>query len=188
MKELFQLLKQHNLSPNGFYLIYCLQNQCDLDLPVNHGTEITKLKFGGFLTEDLKLTDSSKSILNDVEIHNLKTVHKVKEELKDNFSENIEIYRKKFPLGSGKRTSLKELEPKFTWFFKMNPQFTWEIVLNATDRYIESCKDLTYCRTAGYFIKKGVGPNVISDLATWCESYIEESNEPAKAQEFDKLI
>lgn len=193
MKELFQLLKRHNLSPNGFYLIYCLGNNTNFELNIPLAAELYKLQEAGYVDEKNRLTNKAKIVLIESGKIYLRNVKSIKDELDTNYKDNIEKYRMLFPSGviEGKRLrcTSAELTPKFVWFFKTYPQFTWDNVLNATKSYLESkASDMKYCRNASYFIKKTEHTNTISDLASWCESYIEESNEPKKINEFDKLI
>lgn len=186
MKDLFQLLKDLQLSPNGYYILYCIDNQCDLDLPVNHATEVTKLELGGFL-EDGVMTSKAKKALIQCELKQIRNLDRIKVDLDENFRNNIEVYRKKFPITGGRRTSSKELTERFKWFFKTNPQFTWEMVQKATDQYMQTYADSPYCRTAGYFVKKGFGSTVISDLASWCEALKDQEEEGPKDMGFQKL-
>jgi len=185
MKELFLLLKQKNLSPNGYYILYSLESKEKLDLTIPYSAEITRLKHNGFLDENTNLTNEAKIILIEaarIFIKQSKTVH---DELGADFTENVKKYRETFPPGLKSnrmlRTGITDLSPRFVWFFKTYPQITWEQVFLATEKYVESFgKDLTYCKSASYFIKKDDKTrNSISDLATWCEGLTEEDSEPS---------
>lgn len=101
-------------------------------------------------------------------------------ETKD-FTENVEKYRSLWPKGvlpSGKpaKSSVKDLEQRFKWFFK-NYDFDWEDILKSTEAYISSQAENGYrfMRTAAYFIYKQDTPQLrISTLADWCENSTEE--------------
>jgi len=182
MKDLFLLLKQKNLSPNGYYILYCMDNNCDLDLPVSHGTEEFKLKVEGFLDENSKLTEKAREVLIQAERQQIKQLKNVSKELDDSFKENVLKYKDLFPKGivAGKalRVGSKELETRLTWFFKSYPQFTWDTIFKATEKYIDAqSSDMRYCMRSDYFIKKDdKSKSSVSLLAAWCEQ-INESDD-----------
>ena len=183
MKELFQLLKQKNLSPNGYYILYSLQNKEKLDLKISYSAEITKLKYNEFLDESVNLTNEAILILEEACCLFSNQPKEIQKETVSEFTENVKKYREIFPPGLKHnrmlRTGIMELSPRFVWFFKTYPQITWDEVFLATEKYVDSFgKDLTYCKSASYFIKKeDKTRNLISDLATWCEGLTEEDSE-----------
>ena len=89
MKKLFQLLKTANLTPNGYYLMYCLTKNELIELPISHTTECQKLKILGYLDSSSNLTEKGKQVFDVIE--NYKSDKKVPpikniEEFKDNVS------------------------------------------------------------------------------------------------------
>lgn len=185
MKELFHILKQKNLSPNGFYILYSLQSKEKLELTIPYSAEITRLKHNGFLNENATLTDLAKLTLNEIlsiSVGQENVSKSITPTIDENFIDNVKRYRETFPAGvrNGRvlRTGVAELTPRLLWFFKSYPQFSWEQVLLATEKYVESFgKDLTYCKSASYFIKKeDRNRNPASELATWCENLEEEES------------
>lgn len=159
-----------------------MENNCDLDLPVNHGTEEFKLKVEGFLDDKSKLTEKARTILIQAERQQIKQLKSVSKELDDSFKENVAKYKELFPRGivAGKalRVGNKELEGRLSWFFKNYPQFTWDIVFKATEKYIEAqSNDMRFCMRSDYFIKKDdKSKSSVSLLAAWCEQ-VNESDE-----------
>lgn len=177
MKDLFQLLKKHNLTPNGHYILFSYNEKIDCsDLP-GQAAEITRLKYYGFLDKVTGVpTDLAKGVLaeaNKLMTRNVKNLH---DELDEEFSNNVKKYRDLFPAGiqhgRALRTSVTDLTPRFVWFFKAFPAITWEMVFRATEKYIDSFgKNLTYCKSSSYFIKKeDKSKSSLSELATWCEN------------------
>lgn len=96
---------------------------------------------------------------------------------------NLKEYREIFPSGilpTGKpaRTHIDELKKKMNTFFINNPQYDWDLVLDATEAYVEYFRkqDYSFMKTAGYFIYK----NNESDLASYCEKLLEEGDNNTK--------
>ena len=196
MKDLFHLLKLRNVTPNGYYILYSLDQNLSFDLPIPYAAEVFKLKHLGLIDDDSKLTQEGRMFLIETYRIQLKQVKSINDELDSSFRENVETYRLLFPKGvvDGKalRSSMTDLVPAFIWFFKVYPQFTWENVINATKLYLESHQgNYTYCKTAGYFIKKqDKSKNYISLLATWCEAEIDGNDQPSSniVDDFNKLV
>ena len=159
-----------------------MENNCDLDLPVSHGTEEFKLKVEGFLDEKSKLTDKAREVLIQAERQQIRQLKNVSKELDESFKENVAKYKELFPRGivSGKalRVGNKELEVRLSWFFKTYPQFTWDTIFKATEKYIEAqSNDMRFCMRSDYFIKKDdKAKSSVSLLAAWCEQ-VNESDE-----------
>jgi hypothetical protein len=93
------------------------------------------------------------------------------------FSLRLEEFRNMFPKGNlptGKpaRTNLTELKKKMSAFFIQNPKYDWDLVLDATEAYVEHFRkqDYNYMRTAGYFISKDGD----SELASYCQLLLED--------------
>ena len=93
--------------------------------------------------------------------------------------ENIAAYRELFPKGmlpSGQpsRVTVKELEKKFQWFFT-NYSYEWEVILKATEHYIETYRQegFKYMKTSGYFISKTDKGVTTSTLANYCDMMLE---------------
>ena len=198
MKDLFQLLKQKKLSPNGYYLLYCLDSNIEFgefDLPVPKAAELFKLKQTGLIDESGNISMEGKLVVIEATKLYLRQVKSIKDELDDDYKSNVEKYRDLFPAGvvEGKRlkSTSSELTARFIWFFKSFPQFSWNTVLGATADYIESkAQEMKFCRNASYFIKKSENGGTISDLASWCEAYDEEKkeNEKRMPSTFNKLL
>ena len=188
MGEIFLKMSQAELTPNMFYILYCMHAGIVPDKSVNSSLEITRLKANDWLSEDLDLTN--KSIIFMVEIDGyFKKSKKLtsKELMGDNFMLNIQAYVNIFPnkkLSSGKyaRVPAKSLENSFRWFFDTY-NFDWQIIFSATQKYISEyeSKDYEYMRNSQYFLRKqNIDKSWDSDLATYCE-YL--SNDPEEENE-----
>lgn len=167
----------------------CLSKNLSLDLPIPYSTETHKLKLLGYLDDKHSLTPKAIELISaaDAIISNPKETVVGQTIITDEFKAQVAKYREIFPKGvvNGKalRGGSAELTARFVWFFKEFPQYTWDHVLNATQNYINSFgTDLTYCKTAVYFIKKDdKNKNTISLLADWCEAELDtEREEPVK--------
>lgn len=177
MVEVFNKLIKNNLAPNSFYVLYCIKNKLKPKDFINVKLEVQRLKDGGWLTEDLKITDKSFIFVQEVDSFFKKSKKKTSSDLMgSDFMENIETYNNIFPktkLGSGKyaRVNTKTLIDTFRWFFD-NYNYSWEIIHKATQRYVTefSLNGFMYMRTAQYFIRKqNIDKSFDSDLATYCD-------------------
>ena len=139
MEEIFNKLTKAELTPNSFYVLYCIKNNIKPYNFVNSSLAVTKLKQEGWLEENLQLT--SKSIIFTTEIDGFfKRAKKkiTKDLLGDNFTSNIKTYVEIFPnrkLSSGKyaRVNPKNLENSFRWFFE-NYEYDWDMIFKATKK------------------------------------------------------
>ena len=176
MEEIFNKLTRVELTPNSFYVLYCIKNNIKPHNFVNSSLAVTKLKQEGWLEENLQLT--SKSIIFTTEMDGFfkKAKKKItKDLLGDNFTSNIKTYVEIFPnrkLSSGKyaRINPKNLENSFRWFFE-NYEYDWDMIFKATKKYIYdySLKNYEYMRTSQYFIRKqNTDKTYDSELADYC--------------------
>jgi hypothetical protein len=184
MKDLFQVFKDNELTPNGYYLLYCIENNVIMDLNLAYSTEVHRLKLQGFLDDKSELTEKGIKVMNATNGLEAKKVKGAKEPVSADFKQNLSKYRELFPAtkdaGRPVRSTIVDLEPRMQWFFRSYPEYTWEMVLNATRKYIESQSgDYKYCMTSAYFIKKDdKNRSTLSTLATWCEAENDEQSEP----------
>jgi hypothetical protein len=188
MKEIFDRLIIEGLSPNSFYILHCIHNKITPNKLVSSSLEVTKLKVGGYLKENLELTNNSLNFIQEVESYFKKSKKKTSSILMgDEFLSKITIYNEIFPnkkLSSGKyaRVNVKTLENSFRWFFD-NYAYSWETILKATDKYVDeySVRRYEYMRTSQYFVRKqNTDKTWDSELATYCDlienGYDEETN------------
>ena len=88
-----------------------------------------------------------------------------------------EIFPKgKLPSGELARQSVKELQDKFVWFFKTYPEYDWDLVLDATEYYVDTFakKNYMYMATSSYFIKKTMTTKEVKcKLADYCQEIID---------------
>jgi len=197
MRELFQLLKTRDLTPNGYYLLYCLESNQKVELPLSEATELKRLQLMGLIDYKLKVTDVGLTLLAEVDALYSKDKKKSKFSLSEEFIENIQAYRDLFPTSkvAGKlvRNNLSDLEQRMTWFMRTYPSYDWQIILNATKKYLESFNgDYKYCMTSAYFIKKDDKSKAsLSLLSSWCEAELESDGveeQPPAVLGFNRLV
>jgi len=176
MEEIFNKLIEKELTPNSFYVLYCIYNTVKPNKYVNSSLEVTKLKQEGWLEENLQLTSKSIIFIAEIDSYFKKAKKKTtKDLLGDNFTNNIKTYVEIFPnrkLSSGKyaRVNPKNLENSFRWFFE-NYEYDWDMIFKATKKYIYdySLKNYEYMRTSQYFIRKqNTDKSYDSELADYC--------------------
>lgn len=162
--------------------MYCLDNTEKIELPIADKTEMHRLQLMDYVDSQGNLTDKAKKFLIDAARLQIRKIKKMESDITDEFKDNVKKYIEIFPKGasSGKvlRGSVNSIVPMFSWFFANYPEYSWDDVLIATKRYIESIDNMTYCKTAGYFIKKDdKNKNTISLLSDWCSAVGDEKTD-----------
>lgn len=169
----YSKLFSNNLTPNDYYVLQCIYNNCEINSLINKNLVYTKLKSLGFLNEDNFLSFKAIEFIKNNKDETLVITKTTKP---TDFLENIEVYNKLFPrikLPSGKyaRTNSKSLVKSFEWFFK-NYDYSWEIILKAAEKYVYDYEltNYKYMRTSQYFIQKqNSDKSYSSELADYCE-------------------
>jgi hypothetical protein len=194
MNEIFNLLNKENLTPNSFYILYCIKENIVPSKIVSKELECKRLNNQEWINDDLELTTKSIIFMTKIDAYFKKSKKKTSKNLMgNNFMQNIDAYVKLFPnkkLSSGKyaRVPAKSLENAFRWFFE-NYEYDWQTIFSATQKYIAEyeTKNYDYMRTSRYFIRKqNVDKSWDSDLAVYCE-YLNDAPENDE-NPFEELI
>lgn len=187
---LFNGMTQEKLTPNQFYLLYCMKIGIS-PTDINISLELRELLSSQWVTKENDqyiLLPKSNSLVNKIESY-FNTQHKKSNNalMGESFELNAQKYNELFPkrkLGSGKpaRSHIKNIITAFKWFFE-NYDYTWDVILHATQIYLEKEEQsgYKYTRTSQYFIKKqdGSDKSINSELANFCQLSVE-------GEEFDK--
>ena len=177
MTEIFNKLIREGLTPNTFYVLYCIKEKITVSNFVNKAIECKKLQSDNWIDKNLQLTSKSIIFIAEIDGYFRKSKKKTNIDLLGNdFIENIKNYNDIFPnkkLSSGKyaRVNTKSLENAFRWFFE-NYDYSWDTILQATFKYVSeySVQRYEYMRTSQYFVRKqSTDKTWDSDLATYCE-------------------
>lgn len=177
MTEIFNKLIENGLTPNSFYVLYCIKENLIPHNSINKELECKRLQMNQWLSESFELTDKSIIFIIEIDGYFKKSKKKTSKDLMGyNFMQNIEAYVNIFPnkkLSSGKyaRVPAKNLENAFRWFFDTY-NYNWETIFQATQKYVleYESKNYDYMRTAQYFLRKqNIDKSWDSDLATYCE-------------------
>lgn len=159
VKEIAEIIEKTELNPNEYFLLYYLFTGKEVPKSINYDYKYS-LRKHSYLDEYDNLSVKAKKLFGQ----NLVDL------------DNVEKYRLLWPsliLPSGKnaRSSAKELEVRFKWFFE-NYDYSWEEIFSATEEYIRyfEKKGYTFMRTSAYFIYKEASPKLRSStLAEWCD-------------------
>lgn len=182
--QMFNLISLQNLTPNSFYLLYCLRESVQTP-NINLHLELKNLVDGKFIVslpspKTFSITTKGEELISEVEsyfkVQKKKTTVAI---MGTDFTENLIKYNELFPklkLPSGKlaRAAVKNLETNFRWFFE-NHDYPWNIIFKATALYVDEYgnKGWKFMRTSMYFIKKQESDkSITSDLADYCEMII----------------
>lgn len=185
MNDVFNILIKNKLSPNTFYILFCISENIVPNNGVSLELEKTRLTSAGWLDDDGKLSDKSKELIG--EINSFFKVRKKKTSaslMGDNFSEKIEDYldifpKFKLPSGLYARSNKRNLENNFRWFFQ-NYDYDWTLIIKATKKYVAEyeLKNYMYMRTSQYFIRKqNTDKSYDSELANYCDVIINGDQE-----------
>lgn len=194
MMEFFNLILKKGLSPNQFYLLYCIRENVSA-LNLNMHQELRTLQTDGWL-EETTLTPKSTTLLQQVEgfftVQKKKTSNQV---MGKDYGQNIDAYlllfpKMKLPSGKSARCDKRNMETAFKWFFE-NHQYSWETIMEATARYVDEYerKNFLYMQTSQYFVRKQLADKTWgSELANWC-SIVESGEETQETNNFpDKVF
>ncbi len=181
MIKLFDTIVKNNISPNGLYVLYCIENR-KKPVSINESFEIRILQADGLLDDDYEITNKAIEIINKIESNYEVEDNKIKKKsgLTNQDKTNIVLYRELFPKGnlpsgSPSRSPIKDLEKRFLWFFN-NYDYSWDVIIKATKKYINQYESEGYkfMKTSGYFIyKSGIDKTTTSLLATYCDMILE---------------
>ena len=196
MDEIFNLLIKNNLSPNQFYILYCIKHKVKTNTFVNDGLEVKRLQSSSWLESDMSLSGKSILLLQEIDAFFKTSKKKTSAHVMgENFMENIETYLDIFPkfkLPSGKyaRSDKKNLGNNFRWFFESH-SYSWETILDATRKYVDEYEinGFKYMRTSQYFIRKqGSDKTYDSELANYCDMLLNGSDEPSDGHFKERVV
>lgn len=194
MKELFEYLELKGLSPNGFYVLWCLSNKRKSSLSnVNTHTELRILINLGLIGNDYSLTKDGFQVLQTTcESYGAESIADTTESNDmDSVDRYISIFPKgKLPSGKPARVNKKNLEEAFKWFHK-NYTYDWDTILRATWYYVETYEksNYMYMKNSQYFIRKqNTDKSWDSELANYCEIIINGDDEPEGSHFSDKVV
>lgn len=164
LNKLFEEICSYGLTPNEYFaLAMVLQNK-----PLQERMEFERYRRYLYVNDWIDMKNKATNKVKESKIFD--------EIIDTNFRENIEKYRSMWPaitLPTGKtaRSSSKELEDRFKWFFN-NYDHDWEMIFKATENYITFYAERGYAfmRTSSYFICKYESLKIrTSTLAEWCD-------------------
>jgi len=192
MMEMFNLIIAKNITPNQFYLLYCMRESVG-SMHINIHQELRSLISDGWLTESKALTPKSITLLQQVEgFFNIQKKKTASQAMGQDYSANIEKYlmlfpKIKLPHGKPARSDKRNVETAFKWFFENN-EYTWETILEATARYVDEYekKNYLYMQTSQYFIRKQLADKTWgSELGNCCASVLngDDAEEGPRFQE-----
>jgi len=194
MKEIYNIMIKNKITPNQIYLLNCIEENLSSPL-INVSLELRNLKKKGFIDGSNNIKEKGLKILSEI-----KSFYEVSKEktskiiLGDNFHENLIIYRDLFPVGrlpskKPARSSPKNLEVAFRWFFK-NFEYNWEVIIKATAMYVDEyeASNYLYMQTSQYFIRKqAADKSWNSNLSDYCEIIL-SGNDTSQNNHFSENV
>lgn len=175
INDLFNTLIRAKINPNQLYLLHCLRNGCST-ININPYLEIRNMP-EGYLDANNQPTDLAIELLDELDAQfKTKSVKASKTNMGANYMDYITKYlnlfpKKKLPSGKLARSTPKNIETNFKWFFD-NYDYDWETILKATAQYVDEYErnGYKYMQTSKYFIcKSNIDKSKTSELADYCE-------------------
>jgi hypothetical protein len=171
MKDFLEELIKYRISPNQFYVLYCIHENIEARF-INVHLELRCLRLLDYLDRNNNITILGVEAVKGIE-STFTSLSKPKKELDSYWiNEYYEMWPKgKLPSGKFARVDKKNLENSFKWFFKTY-NYSWDTILKATALYIDhyETKSWLYMRTSQYFIRKTENDrSIISELANYCD-------------------
>lgn len=169
-QHLFSLLMKKTLTPNQYYVLWSCKQKISPTILTKEEImkTATELRSLGYLDGENKITSSGDTILVDLEGVFKKVKPKTTTEiLGTDFTDQINKYRKKFPVG--KKATPQEVLDKFLQLFQTNPDMSWEYIQLATDLYFSEQRDEQYIMKAGNFIKVDRSGSTVYTLSEYYE-------------------
>lgn len=187
MEQIYRDLNRHKLTPNQAYTLWAIREKETTPF-VTPEHEYKVLKQNGWLTPMLAITKKADRVLKELDSYFKKkkkdsNAALMGEEFEANMIKYNSFYpKKKLNTGKYARSSIKNLEPVFRWFFK-NHDFTWEQIFKAVANYCDDREAVNwdYCINSAFFVRKGLNDKSFkSDLADWCQAVVDGADEPEK--------
>jgi len=175
INDFFNRLIRAKITPNQLYLLYCLENSMTT-IKINPYLEIRTME-EGYLDANNQPTQLALDLIKEIdEQFKSKDKEASKNLLGDDYLTNIQKYvelfpKKKLPSGKLARSTIKNLDANFKWFFKTF-DYDWETILKATATYVDEYEknNYKYMQTSKYFICKSQSDKTkTSELADYCE-------------------
>ena len=177
IEVIFNHMTEAKLTPNQFYLLYCLKEGITAPT-INTHQELRALLVDHWVKDSTyELEPKALSLISKIDSYFGVQVKKSNNSIMgDDFEANAEKYniifpRMKLPSNKPARSPLKEIVTAFREFFK-EYDYTWDEIHAGAAYYIEEeeKKGYKYTRTSRYFIRKqDTDKSWISDLAGYCE-------------------
>lgn len=169
-KDFLNEIISRSITPNEFYLIQCLFSNEEPKV-INKSLELRKLQSKNYVNDKGELTVKAN------ELKHLLTgaIPIATGKIEDTIAEYISLFPKiKLPSNKYARSHRTNIESAFSWFFK-NYDYTWETILKATQYYVREYeeKNYLYMMTSQYFVCKTKNGTKESELANYCEMYLD---------------
>ena len=191
--QYFDMITSAGLRPDEYYLMCSIRDSISPS-KINLHKELRSLWKHEWITvpgPSCKLTEKGMKLVEDIESTFTAEKKKVNKRLMtENFKEMIQHFIDIGPagkLGHGRpwRSSPRNLEKVFTWFFK-NYKYSWETIIKATQIYLQENEkgNHKYTQQSHYFVRK----NDHSKLADYCENVVHDNFHDFKESHDEKIV
>lgn len=175
----FKKLEKKNLTVSKYHILYQLYGRkhllCNTMKKIKRHEDLLI-----YLNKDCTLNEKGERLVKSLDsyfkpIKQLNTIELLGDNYKENIEQFLDIFPKgKLPNGKYARGNKQSIESNFMWFFQ-EYDYEWDTILKATQKYVDEYYQDNYkfMRTAMYYIKKLIDGTVQSELATYCQAYLD---------------
>jgi len=196
-EKLFNHLFKSGITPNSWCVLYSIYKNVSYRAYFPDMAEYSKLVDAQFIrqveirdednfVQARKFELTSKGLAFVEEMEGILSAKLKKQALntsqKEEWALKISEFQKKFPKGGGYRGNARDVMQRFVWFFSEYPEFNWDVVMKATDLYINETNPayLKYCQ---YFISKSDAHKIVTSvLANYCQRILDGDESPETQQ------
>lgn len=199
MMEMFRIITEAGLSPDQFYLLYCMSENVasvSINIPMN----LRMLILQEWVKDETGYTIQPKGHTLLQQVSSFFTVQKKKtsnQVLGTDYDVNIDAYlmlfpKEKLPSGKPARSDRGNVETAFKWFFETR-KYSWDTILKATAKYVDEYERKTprymYMQTAQYLIRKQAQDKTWgSELANICAALESGSDQSPRENHFSEKV
>lgn len=199
MDEFLKFIVKNNLTPDQIFVLHSLHTGVQYELDYSNIGTLLVHDYVYVSGSEYKISPKGNLLLLQAEkfLSSIRKTKPLKQDI-NIWNNELSLYVSLFPKGfQGSqpiRTNTKDLVDRFVWFFDRY-NYNWEVVLKATDKYVQSCEkdSYRYIMTAKNFVKKEerAGKVTISSpLSGWCEAYVQGDFDISAGNKYfgDKIV
>lgn len=144
MKELIEKVFSTDLTPNQYFLLYCLRNGINVEFNFNPTIERKNLKSKGYITDSGSLTNKCDLFDDPLDLIFHASIEIEEKILNDRAIEMMQIFPiMRLKYGGYARGSLKAVKDRLRTFLSIYT-YDWDLVLKAARNYVKHWEENSF--------------------------------------------